>query len=195
MKNKYRLVIFDKDGTLCPPLINAKGKPRPPNKTDEQSFYPDVLSTTQHWYENDAEFAVCSNQGGVGWGIMLEQDALALLDHAAEFIGARWRAVCYTHPQAKLAEYRVENDPRRKPNPGMLIELMQQAQATPEQTLYVGDSKEDEDAAAAAGCDFMWEDQFFGREQPSVYRIFNAHAERVAQEKQIEKTERFQIGQ
>lgn len=51
----------------------------------------------------------------------------------------------------------------RKPNPGMLWMAMMVWDALPAETLFVGDSEEDEMAARAAGVDFEWADHFFNR--------------------------------
>lgn len=54
----------------------------------------------------------------------------------------------------------------RKPAPGMLQYAMRLKEVLPAQTLMVGDSAEDQQAAAAAGCDFLWAWEFFGRPAP-----------------------------
>jgi D-glycero-D-manno-heptose 1,7-bisphosphate phosphatase len=53
-------------------------------------------------------------------------------------------------------------DDRRKPGPGMLREAMSDFEADPDETLYVGDRPEDEQAAKNAGVDFVWASEFFG---------------------------------
>jgi D-glycero-D-manno-heptose 1,7-bisphosphate phosphatase len=60
-------------------------------------------------------------------------------------------------------------DPRwRKPEPGMLIVACNAASVPPEDTLFVGDRPEDQQAAEAAKTPFMWAWQFFGGEPPSA---------------------------
>lgn len=56
----------------------------------------------------------------------------------------------------------------RKPAPGMLIAAMAKAGVTPEQTLMVGDTPDDETAAENAGCAFVWAWDFFGRPVPEA---------------------------
>jgi len=51
----------------------------------------------------------------------------------------------------------------RKPAPGMLLAAMATCGCDPENTLMVGDSEEDQQAAANAGCTFQWAWEFFGR--------------------------------
>jgi D-glycero-D-manno-heptose 1,7-bisphosphate phosphatase len=69
--------------------------------------------------------------------------------------------VCYTHPTASLEEFRMEGDVRRKPGPGMLLEAMRDFEASPEQTLFIGDRAEDQQAAKNAGIDFTPAGEFF----------------------------------
>jgi hypothetical protein len=46
----------------------------------------------------------------------------------------------------------------------MLMDIMKFWDERPEDTLYVGDMASDLQAAANAGCDFMWAHEFFPRE-------------------------------
>jgi histidinol phosphatase-like enzyme len=53
----------------------------------------------------------------------------------------------------------------RKPAAGMLLQAIVDAGVTPAETLMVGDLPEDRQAAAAAGCDFQWANEFFRTSQ------------------------------
>ena len=58
---------------------------------------------------------------------------------------------------------RISIDPSwRKPEPRMIQHAIQLFEAELEETLFVGDRAEDEKAARAAGCDFIWGHEFFG---------------------------------
>jgi HAD superfamily hydrolase (TIGR01549 family) len=48
-----------------------------------------------------------------------------------------------------------------KPNPGMLLRIMQALEVGPEATLYIGDLEIDQEAARRAGVAFMWAHEFF----------------------------------
>ena len=65
-----------------------------------------------------------------------------------------------THPKATIEELRKDS-PRRKPGPGMLLEIIEQSGEAKRDTLMVGDRPEDEQAARNAGVNFMWADAFF----------------------------------
>ncbi len=69
-------------------------------------------------------------------------------------------AVCYNHPKAKLNRYK-RDDPRRKPQGGMLRELAEAAGIPLARVLYIGDRPEDKQAAADAGVRFVWAGDFF----------------------------------
>ena len=77
---------------------------------------------------------------------------------------------CYTHPRSKskdpnrqvLPQYLIENDPRRKPNPGLVLEAMhwhEVKDAT--KVLVVGKRHEDQQMAKNAGTVFCFDDVFF----------------------------------
>lgn len=94
---------------------------------------------------------------------MAEADIQKELHRTARWFSIPMEAVfaCYTHSTASIEQYRNENDERRKPNAGMLIEAMQAYHVSASETLYVGDRDEDEQAAKNAGCSFVWAKDFF----------------------------------
>src|SRR5260221_14510121 len=67
-------------------------------------------------------------------------------------------AICFTHPQAKIEEYRKDSD-RRKPGSGMLSDAMKALNRSKSDTLMVGDRPEDEQAAQNAGVAVMWAEE------------------------------------
>jgi D-glycero-D-manno-heptose 1,7-bisphosphate phosphatase len=155
-----RLFIFDKDGTLI-----ATGK-RPPNTPAEQTPLPGVIEKLAQLREAGHTLAIASNQGGVAWGFLSEREARALVKDAAAKIGGVnfWRCCCYDpkaaarHPDNPFAH----PSPRRKPRPGMLLEIIRAAGISPEDTLFVGDQESDRLAAQEAGCSFLPASRFFG---------------------------------
>jgi D-glycero-D-manno-heptose 1,7-bisphosphate phosphatase len=50
----------------------------------------------------------------------------------------------------------------RKPNPAMLLRIMDHYRIAPRETLFVGNHQVDQEAAARAGTAFLWAEQFFG---------------------------------
>jgi len=99
---------------------------------------------------------VVTNQSGVGRGYYSEADMHAL--HArmqadlAE-AGGRIDAVYYApqHPEAPVAAYRHPDPPLRKPNPGMILQALQDWAIDREASLLIGDKPSDLEAALRAG--------------------------------------------
>ncbi len=98
---------------------------------------------------------VVTNQAGVARGFYAEDDVLLLHDSMAQVLRAQgatiddWR-YCPFHPDASLAAYR-QLHPWRKPNPGMLDDLMSHWPVNKSASLLVGDQPSDLEAAQAAG--------------------------------------------
>lgn len=98
---------------------------------------------------------VVTNQAGVARGLYSEEAVLdfhramqsSLFEIGAHIDAIEW---CPYHPQADLAEYR-QNSPRRKPAPGMLLDLVEAFPVKKEASLMVGNAQSDVIAAEAAG--------------------------------------------
>jgi histidinol phosphatase-like enzyme len=142
-----------------------------------------------------SKIALVTNQGGVGMRYQLEQrrqrnssrypteaEVLARLNVLTQALSSAAPTpvaipfyVCFrflSHSgQWTPAPPERADDPRwskdwRKPAPGMLLQAMQDAHTLPDQTLMVGDSTDDENAALAAGCPFTWAKDFFAAPIP-----------------------------
>ena len=152
------LYIFDKDGTICQSKTGKKFI----NSIDDQELIPGVADKIEELYRAGDHFvAVASNQGGVAFGFMSEDDARKIVKHAAHLIGSLRFRVCPHHPNG-INEYATDCQ-CRKPGPQMLIDLMLSLGYTPKNTVFVGDRLEDQQAARNAGVAFVWADEFFGR--------------------------------
>ena len=148
------LYIFDKDGTI----IASHGN-RPANTIEEQRLLPGVARKCQELKAQGHTLAVASNQGGVAWSFITIKQARELVIHSANLIEVdAWR-MCPHHPKGRNA-YAVECE-CRKPAPGMLLSLMTQFKASPDETVYVGDMDSDREAAEAAGVTFIHASEFF----------------------------------
>ena len=148
----YRLVLLDRDGVINhqpPPghdgdpgnYIKTPGEWRPIAGGPEAVALLNALGCF---------VAVCTNQSGVGRGVMSADDLAAVHRHmetALRAAGARLDRVyvCPHHPGEACA--------CRKPRPGMLCAAMRDFGVTGPDTCFVGDSQRDVDAALAAGCE------------------------------------------
>ncbi len=178
-----RLVIFDVDGTLA----KAYSLHLLAHVAD---FFKLVF---QDGCSEQPHIALATNQGGVGMRFWMEtahfgapkkypteqeiEDRLhklvALLTGKPQESQALPVYVSYRyqdrHGKWSPLPPEKEQDPHwaqdwRKPGPGMLRQAIQDAQVSPVQAMYVGDSPEDQAAARAAGCHFAWASDFFARD-------------------------------
>lgn len=141
-------IFFDRDGVL--------------NHDTGYTFEPHRLE----WIDgalnavkaaNDAGYFafVITNQSGVARGYYEEHHVLALHRWMADqmaLIGAHVDAFeyCPDHPEGSVARYRRLSD-RRKPAPGMILELMRRFPVEPAGSMVIGDKDSDIAAARAAG--------------------------------------------
>lgn len=156
---KYRLIIFDADGTLR--RCTVEGQPCP-NKPGEWALMPNVKEKLAEFDWVTMALGIASNQAGIAYGYLTEEVAFQLLkDMVVEATG------CFPPiGSIRICPHAVEDGCRcRKPKAWMLQELMALWVMPPSGTLYVGDMESDRLAAEAARVDFMWASEFFGGAQ------------------------------
>ena len=159
----FRLFIFDADGTLI--------------DRDSGAYLPGVAGIADGLSQY-AQVAIATNQGGpacrdADWPWSSNFPTLEEIEASygllAQRMGARlYMSLAYrTKGGALIFPKGVPaDDPRldpswRKPEPGMIIQAMRDAYVTADQTVFIGDGKEDEQAAAAAGVRFIPAGKFF----------------------------------
>jgi HAD superfamily hydrolase (TIGR01662 family) len=159
---KYRLIIFDADGTLRRCTVEGQPCPDAPGEWELIPGVKEKLSKIR-WgspSEGKVGFGVASNQGGVERGYLSEDMARRLLEDMVA-------AVLDSEPEEGMIEYCPHSPdggcPCRKPEPLMLQRLMKRWGVSPDETLFVGDQDTDKGAAENAGVDFQWAYEFFGR--------------------------------
>ena len=173
---RYRAVLFDLDGTLVKPKI-GQGKdnqfrrdPKDVTWIDEQH-----RAVVQALYQRGIAIAFCTNQGLTPFLRTEEEAETFIREHEevsaklAKEVGPQVRTyICFTYPpvdyKPQLTKYVNANDPMRKPNPGMLMQAMNDLFITDAgDVLFVGDRMEDDGAAEGAGTAFMDASEFFER--------------------------------
>jgi len=141
--NQPKLVLLDRDGVLnedSPAYIRAP--------TDWQSI-PGSMEALALLHQADIRCALCTNQAGIGRGIF-DHHALAAIHQQMEkqiaAAGGKLELIryCPHHPEAGCG--------CRKPKTGMLIDCLTELSVAPEDTLFVGDSLHDMQAALSARC-------------------------------------------
>lgn len=141
-------VFFDRDGVL--------------NVDSEYAFEIDKFVWIDGAIEavkavNDAGYLafVITNQSGVARGFYQETDVHILHDWMTGQLAAHGAHIdafeyCPFHPEGALERYRRASD-RRKPQPGMIIDLLKRFPVDVSRSFVVGDKPSDMDAARAAG--------------------------------------------
>jgi D-glycero-D-manno-heptose 1,7-bisphosphate phosphatase len=138
-----RLILLDRDGVL------NLDRPDSVKSPAELVLLPGAAAAVARLNQAGRLVVVCTNQSVVGRGIIDEAKLAHIHDKLrAELVraGARLDAVfhCPDHPQRP--------GPRRKPAPGMLREAMTRFRVAPSESVMIGDSLIDLEAAVAAGC-------------------------------------------
>ncbi len=137
------LVLLDRDGVINEDSSAYIRRP------SEWTPIPGSLEAITRLNQTGWGVAICTNQAGVGRGLLTNEDLDTIhrtMLEALSRTGGHIDAVfCCTHsPDAHCA--------CRKPMPGMLLRAMRELSATPDETTFVGDSLRDMQAAIAAGC-------------------------------------------
>ncbi|MCO5251258.1 MAG: HAD family hydrolase [Candidatus Kapabacteria bacterium] len=137
-------IFFDRDG-----IINKRLVDEYVCKIEDFELMEDIIDILKYVKMKEYLAIVVTNQQGIGKGLMSEDDLILIHDHMQNVLqeraGERFDAIFYC---PELAE---SNHPRRKPNPGMLLEAMELYDIDQKQSLMIGDSISDAQAAINAG--------------------------------------------
>src|SRR3954468_10842035 len=146
MPNLRPAVFLDRDGTLNRQLIRD-GLPYSPRTLDEFELFPDVPAACTEIAAPGFTLVVATNQPDVGRGVQPQAVIEAMHAKLRRLIPQIARIeVCY-------APGRVESppDPRRKPEPGMLLDAAAALGLDLTRSWMVGDRWRDVDCGKRAG--------------------------------------------
>ncbi len=136
-------VFFDRDG-----IVNASPGPGYVERMEDFHLLPDFLASLRIVLDRGYEAVVVTNQRGVGRGIMTQADLerihSGLLSSLAD-AGLRLLDII-------VCTAVTDDDPRRKPAPGMLIEAAAKHGLDLSRSWMIGDSEKDIEAGRRAGC-------------------------------------------
>jgi D,D-heptose 1,7-bisphosphate phosphatase len=141
-------VFFDRDGTLN---VDNGYVHRP----EDLHLLPGAVAAVKRVNDLGHYVFVVTNQAGVAHGYYTEIDIEAFNMHLQRKLraaGAHIDEFCYCpdHPEGKVLSYRRIST-WRKPNPGMVLDLMDRWPIVRELSLVVGDKESDVQAGKAAG--------------------------------------------
>ncbi len=141
----WQLVILDRDGVINYDSDDYIKSPQ------EWTAIPGSLAAVKRLCTLGLQVAVASNQAGIARGIFQQSDLEAIhqkMLNAVEQAGGQFTTVQY------CTDGPNSHSPRRKPNPGMLLEIMDTLAISAKNTLFIGDSYTDFQAAQRAKCAF-----------------------------------------
>jgi D-glycero-D-manno-heptose 1,7-bisphosphate phosphatase len=155
---RYKLFIFDADGTLR--RTTAPGKPCP-HGPGEWELLPGIRETLgpipwgRPW---GPRLGLASNQDQIAYGYLTVDMARRLLRDLA--IAATGTAP--PEPALQLCPHALDATcDCRKPRPGMLLRIMEHYGMKPGATVFVGNHEVDREAAERAGVAFVWSEGLF----------------------------------
>jgi rfaE bifunctional protein nucleotidyltransferase chain/domain len=136
------LVLLDRDGTL----IRSVPFLHDPAKVE---ILPGIIDGLLKLQAAGLRLAIVTNQQGIGLGYYTVQDFIAVNQRLLRELGARGIRISkiYFCPHSLGDQCSC-----RKPATGMITRAMRDFEATPGQTFLVGDSNDDMQAGADAGC-------------------------------------------
>ena len=137
------LIMLDRDGVINE--LVASGYVSAP---DQWTPLPGSLAAIARLNKGGYRVAICTNQTAIGCGKMSEEDFFAVNNKMLQALheeGGRVDIIAYC-PHAPDSGCRC-----RKPEPGMLLEVLDRMGRPPSEAWFVGDSERDLAAAAAAG--------------------------------------------
>lgn len=137
-----KLVLLDRDG-----VIN-KDRPDSVKSKEEFSLLPGVISAIRLLNETFIPVAIVTNQAVVGRGILPPEGLQDIHHYFEDLLKAEHAFV----DRIYVCSSADPENPRRKPNPGLLLEAFVDFKVNPEEAILIGDDLRDLQAAAAIGC-------------------------------------------
>lgn len=143
-----KAVALDRDGTLIEHIPYLY-------KTSDVQILPTVIEALSLLQAHKIDLFIVTNQSGIGRGLFSESDYQVVETHINNLFTEHGITIknvyhCPYHPEHGIGDYKRDSDDR-KPNPGMLVKLMNDFNIQPQHLVMVGDSYVDIVAAHNAG--------------------------------------------
>jgi D-glycero-D-manno-heptose 1,7-bisphosphate phosphatase len=158
-------IFLDRDGVLNRALVRD-GKPYPPQTIDEVDIIPGVPAALAALRACGYLLIAVTNQPDVARGKQRRE--------VVEAINARLMAEL---PLERIyTSYEDGDSPRRKPNPGLLLEAAQDYPIDLPQSVMVGDRWKDVEAGRRAGCCTVFIDYRYDEPAPEPAADFSTNS-------------------
>lgn len=120
---------------------------------DRFEFMPGVFDFLKKAQDLGYYLAILTNQSGVAQALYTESDfhkvtGWMLKEFEKHGIHIHLILACFEHPEGKIEKFRRQSY-WRKPNPGMVLEALQNLNLDPARSVFVGDQPRDLEAATA----------------------------------------------
>ena len=141
---KLKAIFLDRDGVVNQRIVGDYIK-----YVDEFIFKDDFLDIYDYISDKDLITLLATNQQGIGKGLMNEEMLSKVHDHMQTELQKRFNKnfdkIYFCPDLAKFNSY------CRKPNPGMIIQGLEEFNIQPSEAIMVGDSISDVIAGKSAG--------------------------------------------
>lgn len=159
-----RAVFLDRDGVLNRSVVRD-GRPYPPANVTELELTPGAGPALLRLREAGFWLIGVTNQPDVARGTQRREVVEAINARILEALPLQAMYVCYEDGDAC---------PRRKPNPGMLLEAAERFALDLAHSFMVGDRWSDVEAGRRAGCRTVFLDQGYRERRPDPPADFTA---------------------
>jgi D-glycero-D-manno-heptose 1,7-bisphosphate phosphatase len=151
-----RAVFLDRDGVLNRAFVR-EGRPYPPDTLETFEVLPGVPEALGRLHDAGFLLIGASNQPDVARGIQSRELIEAMNARLMNESPITAFFVCYDDG---------DDCPRRKPNPGLLLEAAEQFGIDLSASFMVGDRWRDIEAGRRAGCRTIWIDRAYTERRP-----------------------------
>jgi D-glycero-D-manno-heptose 1,7-bisphosphate phosphatase len=151
-----RAVFLDRDGVLNRAIVR-NGRPYPPSSLAELAILPGVAQALERLRDAGYILIVATNQPDVARGTQLRENVEAMNAQLIQELPLTEIKVCYEDG---------DDHPRRKPNPGLLLEAAEQYGIDCTASFMVGDRWRDVEAGRRAGCRTVFIDRGYTERKP-----------------------------
>lgn len=117
------------------------------NQIEDFEFMDGIFELCKKYQDLGYLIIVCTNQGGISKGYYKETDLIEISKYMTDVFKSKGIIISKVYYEISMEN----NHPRRKPNPGMFLDAINEFQIDPSKSLMVGDKTSDLIAAYRAG--------------------------------------------